>query len=53
MDGNISVVLLPLLIFNTSFDMYKRSLFIVYVKMFTTTIEYWIDASIAGLFVFQ
>lgn len=50
-DGGISILLLPLLIFNTSFDMYKRSLFIVYVKLFTTTAEYWVDASIAGSFV--
>ena len=50
-DGGISILLLPLLIFNTSFDMYKRSLFIVYVKLITTTAEYWVDASIAGSFI--
>lgn len=51
-DGSISVLLLPLLIFNTSFDMYKRSLLIVYVKMITTTAEYWVEASIAGRHMF-
>lgn len=43
-----SIFLLPLLLFNTTFDLYKRTKVIVNLKIFTTTMEYFVVASVAS-----
>lgn len=43
-----SIILLPLLLFNTSFDLYKRTQFIVGVKIVTTCCEYLVAACMTG-----
>lgn len=47
-DSMFSILLLPLLLFNTTFDLYKRTKLIVNLKMFTTTMEYFVVASVAS-----
>lgn len=51
-DSMFSIFLLPLLLFNTTFDLYKRTKFIVNIKMITTTTEYFIVASVARSILF-
>ena len=43
-----SIFLLPMLLFNTTFDLYKRTKLIVSLKIFTTTMEYFVVASVAS-----
>ena len=48
-DSIISLVLLPMLVFNTNFDLYKRTVVIVSVKIVSVLIEYLIVAVLSGL----
>ena len=49
-DSIISLVLLSMLVFNTNFDLYKRTVVIVTVKIVSVLIEYLIVAVLSGLF---
>ena len=49
MDSIISLVLLPMLVFNTNFDLYERTVVIVSVKIVSVLIEYLIVAVLSGL----
>lgn len=53
MDSLFSIMLLPLLLFNTSFDLYKRTQFILVVKIITTCCEYLVVACLTGLFLLE
>ena len=48
-DSIISLVLLPMLVFNTNFDLYERTVVIVSVKIVSVLIEYLIVAVLSGL----
>ena len=43
-----SIILLPLLLFNTSFDLYTRTQFILGVKTVTPCCEYVVVACLTG-----
>ena len=47
-DSIISIVLLPVLIFNTTFDLYKRTIVILIIKLVTISVEYLIVVMAAG-----
>ena len=47
-DSIISIILLPTLIFNTNFDLYKRTVVILVVKVITMLVEYLIVAVVSG-----